>query len=134
RGNSAFSTDGNERNGDSVSSVTLASDGAAGTASYVAPGPDYAVTASNAVGVGLGNYHITYVNGNLHISQRDLTVTATNRSKTYGDVLNLGNSAFSTDGNERNGDQVNSVSLASDGAAGTASYVAPGPDYAVTAS
>ena len=50
-------------NGDSISSVTLASTGAANTAAAGA----YPIVASAAAGTGLGNYTISYVNGNLTV-------------------------------------------------------------------
>src|ERR1041385_5960825 len=62
-------------NSDSVGSVSLASNGYAATATYVSPGPDYAITPSAASGTGLGNYAISYHAGNLHINQRALNVT-----------------------------------------------------------
>ena len=45
---------GTLKNSDAVTSVTLASDGAAATAAYNAAG--YPITASNAQGTGLANY------------------------------------------------------------------------------
>jgi hypothetical protein len=52
-------------NGDGVTSVTLTSAGAAAAAMVV--GSPYAIIPSAAVGTGLGNYAITYVNGSLTI-------------------------------------------------------------------
>ena len=49
--------------GDSVTSVTLASAGAAAGATVVAPGPNYEIVASVAVGIGLKNYAINYEKG-----------------------------------------------------------------------
>ena len=69
-------------NGDTVSSVTLASAGAAATASV--SGSPYAITASAAVGTGLGNYTISYAPGSLTVSPKGLTITANSTSKTYG--------------------------------------------------
>ena len=69
-------------NGDTVSSVTLTSAGAAATAT-VADSP-YQIVPSNAVGTGLDKYNITYVNGNLTVNKAPLTVTADNKSKIYG--------------------------------------------------
>ena len=71
-------------NSDSVTSITLISGGYAANATFTAPGPDYSVTPSAATGTGLGNYMIGYVNGNLHVNQATLTITATNRSKVFG--------------------------------------------------
>jgi hypothetical protein len=52
-------------NGDTVTSVSLTSPGAAATAT--AAGSPYPITPSAAVGTGLGNYTITYVNGSLTV-------------------------------------------------------------------
>jgi hypothetical protein len=62
--------------GDSVSGVTLASDGAAATAPV--SGSPYAIVASSAAGTGLSNYAITYVNGSLTVNPAPLTITADN--------------------------------------------------------
>ena len=51
-------------NADTVTSVTLTSPGAAPTATVA--GSPYAITPSAAVGTGLGNYTITYVDGRAH--------------------------------------------------------------------
>lgn len=64
---------------DAVTSVTLASDGAAGDA-LANEDPGYEITVSDAVGVGLDNYEITYVSGNMIVTDKiiltlpDLTV------------------------------------------------------------
>ncbi len=119
-----FDTDGLV-NGDTVASVSLASDGAAATAGV---GP-YAIVASAALGSGLANYDITYVDGELTVGAKALTITADDGSKTYGDEVTFSGFEFDTDGLV-NGDTVASVSLASDGAAATAGV---GP-YAIVAS
>ncbi|MEJ2883491.1 MBG domain-containing protein [Pedobacter sp. GR22-6] len=72
-------------NGNTVTGVTLSSTGSVATAT-VSGGP-YAIDASAAVGTGLNNYTISYNAGSLTVSQKALTVTNTNRSKVYGDVL-----------------------------------------------
>ena len=61
----AFTTSGLV-NSDSVASVSLSSTGAAATATVA--GSPYAIIASGAVGSGLGNYTISYVNGSLTVS------------------------------------------------------------------
>jgi uncharacterized membrane protein YqaE (UPF0057 family) len=71
-------------NTDSVTSIVLTSNGYAAGATFTAPGPDYAVVPNGALGTGLGNYNIGYVNGNLHVNQATLTIAATNRSKIFG--------------------------------------------------
>ena len=67
---------------DTVTGVTLASSGAAATATV--SGSPYTITASAATGSGLGNYSITYVAGNLTVNPAPLTITASPQSKTYG--------------------------------------------------
>ena len=54
---------------DSVTSVTLTSTGAAASATVTAPGPTYPIVASLAVGAGLDNYAIDYVDGTLTVEQ-----------------------------------------------------------------
>src|SRR5205823_540866 len=120
-------------NGDNVTSVTLTSGGAAATATVTAPGPDYSIVPSNAVGSGLGNYIISYGNGTLHINTKSALVTANDRLKTYGQTVNFAGTEFTTSGFV-NSDSVTSVTLMSTGAAATATVTAPGPDYAIVPS
>ncbi len=68
--------------GDSVNSVTLTSTGAAADATV----GTYDIVPSAAVGTGLDNYDITYDNGTLTVSVRNITVTADDNGKTYGDA------------------------------------------------
>ncbi|MEC8427289.1 MAG: MBG domain-containing protein, partial [Pseudomonadota bacterium] len=67
---------------DSISTVSLASDGATNTANV----GSYDIEASNASGSGLDNYAITYVDGILDVNPADLTITANNDSKVYDAV------------------------------------------------
>ncbi|MBS0249250.1 MAG: hypothetical protein JSR61_21760, partial [Proteobacteria bacterium] len=120
-------TSGSLFNGDTLTGVTLASAGFAGSAT-VAGGP-YAITASNAIGNGLYNYTITYVPGSLTVNKANLTVTAGGQSKFYGDTLALDPTKFSY-GQLYNGDTLSAVTLASDGTAATAVAGA----HAITAS
>src|SRR5690606_33313747 len=92
-GSTEFATDGIV-NGNTVTSVTLTSDGAAATAEV----GEYDITASAAQGDGLDNYTITYEKGTLTVGKKALTITANNRSKTYGSTLALGTTEFATDG------------------------------------
>ncbi|MPS35171.1 MAG: filamentous hemagglutinin N-terminal domain-containing protein [Stenotrophomonas sp.] len=110
-------------NGDTVSSVELASAGTAATASV----GNYTITASNADGSGLSNYDITYVNGTLTIGKAGLTITANNGSKTYGQTGGI--NGFTVSG-LADGDTVSSVQLASAGSVATANV----GDYTITAS
>ena len=58
-----FSVTGTLLNADTLDSVTLSSTGAIVTATFVTPGPTYAITVSAASGTGLGNYIISYCLG-----------------------------------------------------------------------
>src|SRR5262249_7816114 len=60
-------------NGNTVTSVTLTSAGAAATAED----GSYAIIPSNAVGSGLSNYVITYVPGTLTVLEPAITVSST---------------------------------------------------------
>ncbi|AZG09120.1 filamentous hemagglutinin N-terminal domain-containing protein [Pigmentiphaga sp. H8] len=109
-------------NGDSVSGVALASSGSAATANV----GTYAIVASDAAGVGLSNYDITYVDGALAVNKAGLTVTANDASKTYGQTSGL--NGYTASGLV-NGDNVSSVALASSGSAATANV----GNYAIVA-
>jgi hypothetical protein len=114
-------------NGDTVTSVTLTSTGAAGSALV----GDYPIVASDAVGTGLDNYEIGYVEGNLEVTKRTLTITADDQTKTYGDTFAFDGDEFDTGASQLvNGDTVTSVTLTSTGAAGSALV----GDYPIVAS
>jgi alpha-D-ribose 1-methylphosphonate 5-triphosphate synthase subunit PhnH len=121
-------------NSDTVASITLFSTGAAATAT-VADSP-YAIVPSAAVGTGLDNYDIGYVNGSLTVNQKPLTITASNRTKTYGDTVTFDETTPSTDFSVGagliNGDTVNSITLTSAGAAAGASVA--GSPYSIVPS
>lgn len=114
---------------DRVDSVTLTSAGYAANAQV--PGSPYQITPSSAQGLGLSNYAITYLPGDLTVTPAPLSVTANDRTKPYGTALSLGSSAFSVSGLLL-GDTVGSVTLTSAGAAAPAT-VSGGP-YAITPS
>jgi MBG domain-containing protein/Big-like domain-containing protein/centrosomal CEP192-like protein/HYDIN/CFA65/VesB family protein len=106
-------------NGDTVTSVTLTSDGAPATATV--SGSPYAITPSAALGTGLGNYTIHYVDGTLTLNKAVLTITAKDASKTYGATVTFAGTEFTfTGGTLFNSDAVSSVTLTSLGAAATA--------------
>ena len=86
---------------------------------------------SAAVGTGLGNYTITYVNGTLTVSPKALTITANNRSKTYGDTVTFAGTEFTTVGLVGS-DTVTSVTLTSAGAAASAAVA--GSPYSIVPS
>ena len=125
-----FTTTGTLYNGDTVTGATLASTGAAGTANVA--GSPYAISASNATGSGVSNYDITYVNGNMTVTPAPLTVAANSQSKVYGSNLTFAGTEFTTTGTLYNGDTVTGATIASAGAAGTAT-VTGGP-YAISIS
>ena len=58
----------------------------------------YSIVPSAAIGTGLGNYTITYVNGALTVNAATLTVTASNRTKTYGQAVIFAGTEFTTSG------------------------------------
>ena len=97
--------------------MTLASAGAAATATV--SGSPYLIIPGAALGSGLANYTITYINGNLTVNTASLTITANSTSKTYGTTTTFAGTEFTTSGLV-NGDSVTSVTLASAGAAATA--------------
>ncbi|MWD29015.1 filamentous hemagglutinin N-terminal domain-containing protein [Aquicoccus sp. SCR17] len=103
--------------GDSVDAVTVSSDGSAATAT-VGESP-YVITASDAEGTGLGNYDITYVDGEMTVFRRDLYLTANDQTKVYGDALTLGLGDVEIDGLV-NDDSVDDVAITSGGAGVTA--------------
>ncbi|HEX5887063.1 MAG TPA: MBG domain-containing protein, partial [Pyrinomonadaceae bacterium] len=116
-----------------VDSITLTSSGAAATATVA--GSPYAIIPSAAVGTGLGNYNISYVNGSLTVDPRPLTITATNKTKTYGDTIVFDETTPSTDftvGAMVNGDNVTSITLTSAGAAAGAPVL--GSPYSIVPS
>ena len=65
--------------GDSVTSVTLTSSGAASTATAAST---YSIVPSAATGSGLDNYNLTYNNGTLTVNKATPTVTLTDSSGT----------------------------------------------------
>jgi MBG domain (YGX type) len=122
-------------NGNTVTGVTLTSAGAAMTATVTAPGPDYSIVPTSAVGTGLGNYTISYINGTLHINTAPLTITATNRSKVFGVTytpVTTNPSPDFTVGALVNGNTVTSITLTCAGYAAGATVV--GSPYTITAS
>jgi hypothetical protein len=124
-------------NGDSVTSVTLTGAGAAATATVA--GSPYSIVPSAAVGSGLSNYSIQYVNGSLTVNARPLTITANSTSKTYGQTVTFAGTEFSVGATTTtppagliNGDSVTSVTLTGAGAAATATVA--GSPYSIVPS
>lgn len=123
-----FVTEGLVRD-DTVTSVTIASPGAA-PFSNVAGSP-YAITPSDAIGTGLGNYDITYVAGELTVTPAPLTITANDRAHVYGIGTVFDGTGFATEGLIGE-DNVTSVTMTSVGAVPSAG-VTESP-YAITPS
>ena len=95
----------------------LSSAGSAATATFVSPGPTYAITVGGASGTGLGNYIISYTPATLTITQAALTVDANDVTKTYGDMHTFDTTTPSTDFSVmglKNSDSVDSVTLSSE--------------------
>ncbi|TCC89600.1 T9SS type B sorting domain-containing protein [Pedobacter hiemivivus] len=79
----------------------------------------------------LSNYAVSNPNGTLTVSQKALTITASARTKTYGDAVTFAGTEFTSVG-LINGNTVASVTLNSTGAAGTATVA--GSTYPIVAS
>jgi hypothetical protein len=112
-------TSGTYANSESATAVTLTSTNgyAASTTQAVNAGYVSEVAPTLATGTGgflASNYDITYTSGNLVITARPITLTATNRTKVYGDTLSLGTSAFTkTAGTYANSESATAVTLTS---------------------
>ncbi len=78
-------TTGTLYNGDTVSSVSFASLGAAASAAVTAS--PYSIVPSAAVGSGLGNYTIAYANGSLTVNQAPLSITAVSATMVAGQAV-----------------------------------------------
>ena len=65
------------------------------------------------------NYNLAFINGALSINPANLTVTANNQTKTYGNTFIFAGTEFTASGLQ-NGETIGSVSLASPGAVNTA--------------
>ncbi len=111
-------------NGDTVTSATITSVAAPADAPFTGP-EGAAIVISDPVGTGLENYNITLVNGVMIIAPNNLIITANNQEKVYGTDFVFDGTEFTVTGLAP-GDSVDSVTLTSAGAAGTA-QVADGP-------
>jgi hypothetical protein len=104
-------TSGSTANGDTLSTATLTSTATSTTpAGLSAPLTPNSQTFS--VGTA-GNYNITYVDGTLTISQRPISVTANNQSRTYGDANPTTGAVTITSGSTANGDALSTATLTS---------------------
>lgn len=133
---SEFTFEGNEFtvtglvNDDIVESATLTSDGA-DPALEPTGAAGVAIVITDPEGNGLDNYQITLVSGIFVIAPGDLIITANDQTKVYGEAFTFDGTEFTVVGLAE-GDSVDSVTLTSAGALGTA-QVADGP-FAIEAS
>jgi filamentous hemagglutinin family protein len=117
--------------GDSVETVTLASEGAAAKAPVA--GSTYAISPSDPQGIGLfadgiENYEIAFVPGELAVAPAPLIVRALDAVKLLGAELTFDGSEFTVEGLVP-GDSVTNVTLFSEGAAAGAPL--SGSPYAI---
>src|SRR5208337_3044979 len=104
-------------NGDTITGVTETSTGAPVSATV----GTYKIVPNAAVGSGLSNYTIGYVNGTLTVNPATLTITANNDSKTYGTLKTFSGTAFTETGLvTANGDTITGVTETSTGAPASA--------------
>ncbi|WP_276153166.1 MULTISPECIES: MBG domain-containing protein [unclassified Sulfitobacter] len=118
-------------NDDTVTSATLTSDAAAADAPITGEGPAAAIFITDPQGTGLANYEITLVNGVFVVAPGNLVITALDQTKVYGSTFTFNGTEFSVTGLAE-GDSVDSVTLTSAGADGSA-QVGDGP-FTITAS
>lgn len=99
--------------GDSVTSVTLASAGTAATAQVA--GSPYVITPSDPVGTGLDKYTLVFADGSLTVVPAPLTVTANDQFKQEGLGFTFAGTEFTVTGLV-NDDRVDTAVLTSAGA------------------
>ena len=104
-------------NADQVQAVSFASPGSSGTA----PVGSFPLFASNAQGIGLSNYTVTYLPGTLSVTPAPLTIVANNQIKSFGTNLVFTGSEFTPVGLV-NGDQILSAAFSSPGSGSTAFF------------
>jgi autotransporter-associated beta strand protein len=133
-GSTAFTLSGLV-NSETIGSVTI-TDTNNGRLATAAAGGTYALTPSLATGgtFNTSNYNITYTAGTLTVNQKALTITASNDSKTYGDVKSYGSgsTAFTSSGLV-NSETISSVTI-TDTNNGRLATAAAGGTYALTPS
>ncbi len=95
---------------------------------YIAAGQYEAIVTLSKFGSPQASFPVSII-----VDRRGLVITASNRSKTYGDAVTFLNNQFTSQGLV-GGNSVTGVTLTSAGAARTATVVSPGPDYVIVAS
>jgi len=99
--------------GDKIYELELKCGGLSDTASVR---DDYNIKADSAIGLGVKNYKITFVDGTLTVNPKLLSIAAIDNSKTYGDQINpTGKEFYIVPGTLVGKDSVTSVSLQCDG-------------------
>ncbi len=104
------------KNGNTVTGVTLSSDGSNALANV----GSYAIVSSAIVNSGNGfdanNYNIDFgtLTDGFTVNKADLTITPTSQNKTYGDTFTFNGTEFTIEG-LKNGNTVTGVTLSSDG-------------------
>ena len=104
-------------NGDSISAITIEYNSSTNVPDNVVVGTySNVLIPSTAVGTGLDNYTINYVDENLVITPRNLTITASTQSTLFGTTFNLSQTAYTVEGlNSSTSDSVDSVLIKYDG-------------------
>ena len=99
--------------------ITIGSYSSAGSAATATVG-SYVISATlSDPGSKLANYTVVTNYGSLTVTKAALTITANNKSKTYGETPSFDGTEFTPSG-LKNGDTATSVTLTSTGAAATA--------------
>jgi hypothetical protein len=122
-GSTAFTSSGLQ-NSETIGSVTIAYGTGSAANAAVGTYSSSAVVPSAATGgtFAAGNYTVNYANGNIIVGKANLTVTANNANKAYGQSLTggSGSTAFTSSGLQ-NSETIGSVTIAyGTGSAGTA--------------
>lgn len=98
--------------GDKIYELELKCNGLADTSSVGV----YAIKADSAIGLGVKNYDIQFVDGTLTINPKTLNVLAIDNSKIYGEQINpKGNEFFVAPGNLVGTDSISTVSIQCNG-------------------
>lgn len=120
-------TSGTLYNGNAVGNATVATTATSSTAA----GQTLNLTPSAVVFTNgsASNYNITYANGSLSINQANLTITANNISKIYGQTLGFAGTEFTSTA-LKNSETLTGANLTSSGAAATAA-VNGGTNYTI---
>jgi hypothetical protein len=103
------------------------------TTAYTTTSNAGSLPAASCPGAVATNYSFTYVAGAVTVKPASLTITASNRTKNFGQTVTFVGTEFTSSG-LLNSDKVTSVTLSSTGAAATATVTSPGPTYPIVPS